>query len=207
MFNKEFGVFSFLMCLVLVSVVGCYQVIVTGPSGESVTTGPTSSKHQLKIFRHARATLGDEDQDADKILKAATDVAKSNPDCNATLTRDGDVEEFTWQQEDEVGVVSSKYDFEAVTSSRGVKVVKDVQWCGASETFGAYWGCALIPGIAMVVKRVPYQDNPDYETEGILWLHELGHAYGLYHVENYPKRVMLPGIAPEHKKLTKSECG
>lgn len=202
-FKKLFGVFLFLLCLAIISVVGCYQVIVTGPSGKSVTTGPTSSKHQLKIFRHARATLGDEDQDADKILKAATDVAQSNPGCNATLTRDGDVEEFTWQQEDEVGVVSSKYDFDVVTSSRGVKVVQDIQWCKTFETIAPIWGCALRPGNAMVVERV------DQELEGALWLHEFGHNQGLYDLYNdsHKNRVMYYSIGPDNKIFTQGECG
>jgi len=202
MFNKAFGVFLFLMFLVLVSVSGCYQVIVTGPSGESVTTGPTSSKHQLKIFRHARATLGDEDQDADKILKAATDVAQSNPNCNATLTRDGDVKEFTWPQEANVGVVSSRFDFDAVTSSRGVKVVKDLQWCKTSETFAPIWGCAPIPGNAMVVERA------NQESEGVLWLHEFGHTQGLYDLydDSQENRVMFHIIGSDHKKFSPKEC-
>jgi len=201
-FKKLFGVFLFLLCLAIISVVGCYQVIVTAPSGESETPSPKGSTFEMKVFRHARATLTDDD--ADKILKVATDVAQSNPGCNATLLRDGDVEEFTWQQEGEVGVVSSGFDIDAVVSSPGVKVVKDVHWCKTSETFApAIWGCAPIPGNAMVVERA------DQESEGVLWLHELGHNEGLYDLykDSQKNRVMFHMIGPDHTKFTQGECG
>jgi hypothetical protein len=198
MFNKAFGGFLFLMCLVLVSVLGCYQVIVTAPTGESETREPTSSKPELKIFRHVHTTLSEED--ADTILKVATDVAQSNPGCNVTLTGDGDVKEFKWPQEADVGVVSSKHDFDKVTNSRGVKVVKDVQWC---ETLGPFWGCARIPGTAMVVERIQ-----DKDSEGILWLHEYGHTQGLYDLydDSQENNVLFHIIGPDHKRFSPNEC-
>lgn len=160
----------------------------------------------LKIKKHELVELTEDEVVG--ILEQATKVAKTDGQCNLKLVRDGEgeIENFTWQQEGGAGVVSSDFDFAIITQLPGLKVVEDVQWC---DRPGPWIGCAELPGDALAVEMLREKEGeqkPFYQTLGVLWLHELGHNKGNYHRLN-STAVMHPQIFSEHSALTSTECG
>ena len=76
--------------------------------------------------------------------------------------------------------VRNSRDFATLQSvGRGVKVVRNIEWC--SSTGGSIYGCAPVTAaeIDMAVIRLPWND------EGVLWVHEYGHNAGLSHVSRF----------------------
>ncbi len=96
------------------------------------------------------------------------------------------------------GVINSAADFQQALNQPGfVKVVNQINWCGA--ILPNVIGCAPVPGNSMVVVRFTAA------REGILWAHEYGHTKGLSH-RNDPNAVMNPVIGPTRLRVNSAEC-
>ena len=88
----------------------------------------------------------------------------------------------------------------------GVKVVNEIQWCGAFAT-GRIFGCSPSGGHSMVVvSECNGNDCPKLEAIG--WLHELGHLQGLpdRHLNDPRPYVMKGTIEARNTRLTECDC-
>ncbi|MCA9471824.1 MAG: hypothetical protein MRJ96_05105 [Nitrospirales bacterium] len=121
------------------------------------------------------------------------------------------IKEF--DSDDTPATVTSAEDMQLLAREPGhVKVVGAINWnCGKiTADEGSVWGCSPRGGNFIVVQHQVDPDNP--ATDGVLWLHELGHNAGLpdirqkdvSHMSNKP--VMTEWIDPTHTVLNELEC-
>jgi len=213
-FKKVFGFIWFLLHLAIISLFGCSQnIVITVPPGESakvVKDGP--ARLNLKISRHAFVTFGNED--ADKILGVATEVAqtKDGPDdvaCDVTLAREESVTEFT--KSTTPSFINSFYDYRTVLSDSpsDVKVLNGMNWCGEKFKPNVLVGCTTSGYSMTAVADLPEdlrESSDEDKIKGIMWLHEFGHLAGLDH-RNHPNAVMHEALEPDRTWLNKRECG
>jgi len=175
---------------------------------EPLAADPSARFHETAISysNHAAIALTPgvamTDTDLDALLVQANRVAgrrdfADDIACCHTLTRAAPGGVFG-SQSDGLDVIDSAEELNAVVaaSPERVKVVRQINWCGAPAT--NVIGCSLTPGNGTVVVRI---SGP----EGILWLHEYGHNTGLRHVSNY-YYVMFPFLSGEQVELFPSEC-
>jgi hypothetical protein len=159
----------------------------------------TVKQHQFQVRRFTTAILTN--ADADEILADATTVLKTDEGardvaCSVTLSRVGDVTEFT--QGD--GSIDTEAELSNLFALPGhIKVVNAINFCNGftPDTIG----CASTPGTSFVVERFTANQ------EGILWAHEFGHNKGLDHRDNDPNAVMNGTIEVSRRRVTSAECG
>ena len=153
--------------------------------------------HRLEVSRHVSTLLPA--PRADEILTemgrvlqtrdGADDVA-----CNVEFVREGEVQILTVG----TGSINTAQDFLAVNSAPGnVKVVNQINWCGGFAP--NILGCTQLFRDSMIVVR--YRED----LEGILWVHEFGHAQGLDHRAS-STGVMNATMDSNHRRVNSSEC-
>lgn len=147
--------------------------------------------HELKICRYVHTAL--DETTADKILADASDVLQKNH-CALELRRSGCVTTFTTGN----GAINSKGDYQKLQKGKGcIAVLDEIGWCGFPRADG-FLGCSQPGGPVVVVRDAQV-------AEGILWLHEFGHAQGLRH-RNANDAVMNGTIRPSHTAIVAYEC-
>ena len=114
------------------------------------------------------------------------------------------------------GFICSQSDLEAVWEAeprnKGVKIVRDINYCEGTEIPEGEEGwaaCAQFKhqGQAIAMKK---HTEKDAKLKGILWLHEYGHTRDLRHIPNGLSRdhggVMRSGVSRSKTKLNRQEC-
>jgi hypothetical protein len=153
--------------------------------------------HRLEINRHASAALSA--SRADAILAEMGQILQTRDgaddvSCNVGFVREGEVGVFTAG----TGTINSAQDFLEVNNAPGnVKVVNQINWCGGFAP--NIIGCTPLFRDSMIVVR--YRDD----LEGILWVHEFGHAQGLEHRAS-STAVMNANMNPNLRRVNSSEC-
>lgn len=191
---------GFFCMLILMGSSSCVEVniTVTNEKTDARKNGIEKTPEGLEIEVHTAADILLPQDEADRILEAANTVALTNTfgdtNCSTGLKRNGGVGKFDapqiiWDQTD-LNTLNNTY--------AGVKVVKEIWACeGDGGDDWSYYGCQKDDGIVVV--------RPDPDSEGILWLHEIGHFFGLEH-RNQPLAVMNEVIESKNKNLNPDEC-
>ena len=167
------------------------------PSPQPDPTPQPRATHRLTVTRHASTMLPT--PRADEILTemgwvlrardGADDVA-----CNVEFVREGEVTVLSTG----TGTINTAQDFLAVNNEPGnVKVVNQINWCGGFAP--NILGCTRLFDDSMIVVR--HRED----LEGILWLHEFGHAQGLEHRAS-STAVMNATINHNLRRINASEC-
>lgn len=220
-FNKTFGFFLFLLCLATIGIAGCTQNLVAtvgpGELGQVGKRGPVKDK--ISISKHASVEFNEDE--ADKILKGATEVAQKEDGegdvpCDITLARDPNEPVAEFKQGITPSFVDSNSTYRSVTNDNpsDVKVIAGTNWCGKFRP--DVLGCTeLSEGPIVVVSefsenlREPDDEdqiNAEDQIKAILWLHEFGHRQGLDHRNEF-NAVMYEEIELDHTHLNVAECG
>ena len=154
-------------------------------------------KDALSVRVHSDAKLTD--SEADLLLSDATDVASRSDGaddvaCAILLERAGPLVEHTGE-----GLVETDEQLKAAFLAPGdVKVVETITRCEGYD--GWFAGCGLIGGGTFLVAR---RTGP---TEGILWLHEYGHARGLEHRSAKEAVMYGSSVDVSSRSLNAEEC-
>ena len=157
----------FLHLIVILSSSGCMEFNIAVSGGKPHVSRPTG---KMKVSHHYSVPLTE--NDVNKILADAVTIANTSDGqgdfaCPITFELDGAVGQFNFE------IIRDENDLDYLnTNHQGIKVVKDILWCGTSFWPG-FLGCQKDSGIVVV--------RTDPEDEGILWLHEFGHLQNLNH--------------------------
>ncbi len=195
----------FLSVLILMGGSSCIELnlIVTN---EKQVEGIRKTSDGIEVEVHMVADAFLDSRDAslgvnvvNSILTGSNAVAISNDTpCNTNLKlKGGEVGIFEGPQ-----IIRSRTDLDSLNNRlSGVKVVNEIWWCeGDEDEIWSYVGCEKDKGI-VVVRTHP----EDPSNEGVLWLHEIGHSFGLEDRDE-PLAVMNSIIEPTNTKLNSSEC-
>jgi len=136
---------------------------------------------------------------AEDSLRAGRGDFPDDVSCCVTLSRSGTGGVFG-SKGDGLDVIDNETELRTVinNSAGRVKIVRAINWCGASGS--NIIGCAWTPGNGMVLVRL---SNPGQEA--VLWMHEYGHNTGLGHHPD--RRYIMHGIDyGTNNGLTQAEC-
>lgn len=223
--NRLAGLVLFSFCLAMTSLVGCAKIKVQTAGLVDCTLPPFDQqaevRHSLDVVAHPKTNF-DVQRTAPVILAQATKVAQERQDndfaCKIKLDYKMPPNDVPLNMEVPLnasrcvgeGKICDPDDFFAViqTDPPGVKVLMEIQWCGAF-TLGRFFGCSFRNGNSMIVVSECKGDTClSLNREGVGWIHELGHLQGLpdRRRNDFRPVVMRGVIEEENTRLTQCDC-
>jgi len=136
---------------------------------------------------------------AEDSLRAGREDFDSDVACCVTLSRSGSARSFG-SVGDGLDVIDTDAELRTVLNdaTARVKVVRAINWCGASGS--NIIGCAWVSGNGMALVRMS-----NLGSEAVLWVHEYGHNTGLGHHSD--RRYIMHGVDyGTNNALTQAEC-
>lgn len=193
---------------------------ISGCSNTSENANSASVSHRLlAITRHNSDSANLSEQEADSILRSATDILTRNDGpakngdgdvpCQLTLSRTSSV--TTLAPARGANIVKDPETFNKVCNlDEGfIHVVAQIRYCSGVHKNEGFYGCADLDGRCMIITRPA--GNLRADQEGILWAHEYAHTKGQTHPcteceDKYSDRLMNPIIEDGHTIIGPKEC-
>jgi len=185
--------------------IGCWVLVamlLTGCAGAGSNSDAglgrdAASQHALRVAHHQSIAITREEalgivEDMNAVLSIQDNAA--DVVCGVEFVLSGGLSAFSLG----TGVISSTEDFASLyTRVPGeIKVVNMINYCGR---FGAFLGCAPVPGESLLVVR------SSRRVEGALWAHEYGHNQGLSH-RSVSRALMNPVVTSRTRVVNQQEC-
>lgn len=184
----------FLCVLILMGSSSCVEVNITVPNEKAQKTGIVKTPSGIEIEVHRAVDIPLLAADVDIILADAERVS-NGAGCSLNLSLNPrEIPEF-----DHPKMILNRIDLDNLNARYGgVKVVNLIRWCeGDEDDLWSYDGCHKDGGIVVV--------RTEASREGILWLHELGHYFGLDHRDEQGA-LMGEFVQPINTNLNPNEC-
>ncbi len=169
-----------------------------------------ASTSEAQIFIGARRNQNESFSTAqwDQALARASNAVSrisgpADSGCPTSFARSGSLGTFSGPND-----IANAGELSTVLGTGGalVKVVNEIRFCDDQTNISfigcARFGSAIVEDVSDTGSSVP----PDPAVDGVMWAHELGHAFGLKHRTNNSRAIMFPNLAPNNVSLNSGEC-